>query len=102
MEGEPREYYEKKIQGMILELEEEINTLEYKIEEADLDSDVGYKRPVVELRLSLEEVKEAANKAAAASDASWKEKFRETENDLRALGDRLRRLQAGLRGFLLE
>ena len=102
MEGEPREYYEKKIQEMIRELEEEINTLEYKIEEADFDSDIGYKRPVVELRFSLEETKKAAKKATEASDASWQEQFRATEDDLKALGDRLKHLQSGLRGFLLE
>jgi hypothetical protein len=102
MEGEPREYYEKKIQQMIREMEEEINTLEYKIEEADFDSDIGYKRPVVELRFNLEEVKKAAKKAEAASDASWQEQFRATEDDLKVLGDRLKRLQAGLQKFLLE
>ena len=102
MESEPREYYEKKIQEMIREMEEEINNLEYKIEEADSDSDIGYKRPVVELRFSLEEAKKTAKEAAAASDASWKEQFRANEDDLKALGDRLRRLQAGLRGFLME
>jgi len=65
MEGELREHYEKKIQEMIREMEEEINTLEYKIEAADFDSDIGYKRPVVDLSLGLEEVKKAAKKAAA-------------------------------------
>lgn len=56
---------------MIREMEEEINNLEHKIAEADFYSDIGYKQPVVELRVSLEEAKKTAKKAAAASDASW-------------------------------
>lgn len=102
MEREPREYYEKKIQEMIRELEEEMNTLEYKIEEADFDSDIGYKRPVVELRFSLEEAKKAAKKVSISSDAAWQDKFKETEKKLKELGDRLKNLQSRLRGFLLE
>lgn len=102
MEGESRDYYEAKIKDLIQELEEEINTLEFKIEEADWESDMDYKEPIVELRLDLEEAKKSVSETAVSSDTLWQLRFEQTESSLREIGNRLRELQSRLRGFLQE
>jgi hypothetical protein len=102
MEGESRDYYETKIKDLIRELEEEINTLEFKIEEADWESDMDYKKPIAELRLDLEEAKKSVSETAVSSDAAWQVRFEQSENSLKEIGNRLKDIQTRLRGFLLE
>jgi len=102
MEGESRDYYEKKIKDLIRELEAEIDTLEFKIEGADWESDTDYKKPIAELRLDLEEAKKSISETAVSSDASWQHQFEQTESGLKELGNRLKDLQSRFRGYLLE
>jgi len=102
MEGETRDYFERKIRNMTLELEEELNTLEFKVDESDWEPDPDYRRQIDEMRLSLEEAEKSIKDIAASSDAAWKVRFEEMENHLKSLGDRLKEFRTRVRGFFLE
>jgi len=102
MEGGSRAYMEKRIRAMIRELEEQMNGLELKVDDADWESDIDYRKPIDALRLSLEEAKKAAEETAVSSDASWQIRFRETEDKLGELGDRIKHLRGRLSDFLPE
>jgi len=102
MDGKSRDYFERKIRGLIREMEEEINSIEFQIEESGWEPDIDYRRQVDELRLGLKEAEKAVKETAASSDATWKIRYEEVEGNLKNLGNQLKSFRNRSRGFLLE
>ena len=100
--SELREATKNRDTEKMLELEEELNTLEFKVDESDWEPDPDYRRQIDEMRLSLEEAEKSIKDIAASSDAAWKVRFEEMENHLKSLGDRLKEFRTRVRGFFLE
>ncbi|MFP4082152.1 MAG: hypothetical protein ACLFVG_05245 [Candidatus Aminicenantes bacterium] len=102
MKKDPRTQYVDKVKVQVGEIEAAINNLEFKLDEADWEPMIDYKKQVDELRLRLEDIKQKVRELEVKSEATLPEFKQEIEDSLQGLGDHLRRVSSNLDKITLE
>lgn len=102
MDGEPREYSVIRYKEQVKELEEEMNDLEYKLEDEEWEPKIDLKRQIDSLRIHLEEAKGKIDQLESSTKASWPQIKNEIDQDLKGIGTFLKRTASTLEKILLE
>lgn len=96
MHKDPKEYFIDKLEENIREVEEQLDELETKVEDAGWEPELDYDRQIEALRLRLEDLKKEAERFEAASGSTWGEfkgccenTLSEIAKDAQELSDRM-------------
>lgn len=99
---EPREYFISRLAEQVGELEEEVNELEVRLEDADWDPKLDYDKQIDELKLGLRDARESLNELESAGRKGWSALYKEVEAGLGALMTRIQDFRTALDGFLID
>jgi chromosome segregation ATPase len=102
MHKDPKEYFMDKLEENIREVEEQLDELETKMEDAGWEPELDYDRQIEALRLRLEDLKKEAERFEAASDSTWSEFKRSCENTLTEIAKDGQELSDRMDAILLE
>jgi chromosome segregation ATPase len=102
MHKDPKEYFMDKLQENIREVEEQLDELETKVEDAGWEPEMDYDRLIESIRLRLEELKKEAERFEAARGSTWSEFKKSCENTLSEITKEAQVLTAQMDKILLE
>ncbi len=102
MHKDPKEYFMDKLEENIREVEQQLDELETKVEDAGWEPEIDYDNQIENIRLRFEEFKREAERYEAASCSTWSEFKRKCENTLSQITKDTQELTAQMDEILLE
>jgi chromosome segregation ATPase len=102
MHKDPKEYFMDKLEENIREVEQQLDELETKVEDAGWEPEMDYDRQIENIRLRLEELEKEAERFEAASGSTWSEFKRNCENTLSEITEDVQELTGQMDKILVE
>jgi uncharacterized protein YaaN involved in tellurite resistance len=102
MHKEPKEYFMNKLDESIREVEEQLEELETRMEDAGWEPELDYERQIEGLRFRLEEFKKAVDRFELKDDTTLSKFRKSCEDTLSEIFKETQELTARVDQILLE
>ncbi len=102
MNKNKEELFLRKLQSQIKEWEEQLNEIEIKLDDADWESKIDYKKQISDMRIFLDEERKKMHKLGAAGGKERVKMLDEIEKDITRIGGSLQKAEKRLNDFMID
>ncbi len=102
MHKDPKEYFMDKLEEDIREIEEQLDVLETKLEDAGWEPEMDFRNQIDSLRLRLENLMKEVDRFEVSSESKWSVFKKSCENTLSKISKDTQEITSRMNNFLLE
>lgn len=102
MHKDPKEYFMDKLEEEIREVEEQLDELETRLEDAGWEPELDYEKQIDNIRLRLEDLKKEADRFESTGGTTWGMFQRSSQNTLSEISRDTQELISRMDSILVE